>query len=64
MAIKQFQAFDLDKSRVIINGKVIDIPDGDNHNISIVNDQVFVDGKQYINGKWKRTLRALFHQFF
>lgn len=34
------------------------------NSITTINDKVFVDGYELINGKWKRTLRALFHWLF
>lgn len=29
------------------------------HRISQVNDRIFVDGYEWTNGKWERTLRAM-----
>lgn len=48
---------------VTVNGKEIPLPNGA-ISISVINNDVFVDGKQYIDGEWKRTLRALWHKFF
>ena len=32
--------------------------------VSIIDDKIYVNGYEYKNGKWKRTLPALFHHFF
>lgn len=32
--------------------------------VTVINGDVFVDGKQYIRGEWKVTLRAIFHMVF
>jgi len=31
------------------------------NNVAIVNNELYVDGYEYRKGKWKRTLRALWH---
>lgn len=33
-------------------------------NITTINNRVFVNGYEYKDGKWKRTLVALWHWFF
>lgn len=49
----------------IVNNEIngVEIPKK-SKNICCVNNNIFVDGKQYINGRWKTTLRAIFHLFF
>lgn len=51
-------------NNVIINGKQIPLENGMGNNVTIINNQVFVDGKEYVNGEWKRTFTALWHKFF
>ena len=34
------------------------------NNVSIVDNKVFIDGYELINGKWKMTLNALWHKWF
>lgn len=34
------------------------------HNVTIINNKVFIGGYEYKNGKWKRTLRAIWHLWF
>lgn len=50
--------------KIILNGEVIEYPSKEYHSVTIINNSVFVDGKEYKNGKWKRTLRALWHKWF
>ena len=34
------------------------------HSVSQVDNHIFIDGYEFIYGKFKRTLRALYHLFF
>jgi hypothetical protein len=34
------------------------------HNSTIINGKVYIDGYELVNGKWKKTLRALWHKWF
>ena len=34
------------------------------HSVSQVDNHIFTDGYEFIDGKFKRTLRALYHLFF
>lgn len=34
------------------------------YNSTVIDGKVFLDGYEYKNGKWKRTLRALWHLWF
>lgn len=49
---------------VFINGKEYPLPDGKNTNSTIIDNHVFVNGYELKNGKWKKTLRAIFHKYF
>ena len=33
-------------------------------NLTTINDRIFINGYEWKNGKWKRTLRALWYWFF
>lgn len=33
-------------------------------NSTVINNKVYIDGYELINGKWKKTLRALWHRWF
>ena len=34
------------------------------HSVSQIDNHIFIDGYESIDGKFKRTLRALYHLFF
>ena len=34
------------------------------HSVSQVDNHIFIDGYEFVDGKFKRTLRALYHLFF
>ena len=55
-----------DKRTVMVNGTEIPLPPTteEGRSISIINDEVFVDGYEWKNGKWQKTLRALYHKYF
>lgn len=52
--------------KIEINGKEINgFPIGKKHQtITITAKGLFVNGYEYKNGTWKRTLRALWHLWF
>jgi len=52
--------------KIVINGKeVTEFPQGRKRkSVTIINDKLFVNGYEYKNGTWKRTLRALWHLWF
>ena len=53
------------KDRIVVNGVTIQNPPKFKANsVTIVDNRLFVGGYEYINGKWKRTLRALWHKWF
>lgn len=52
---------------ITINGKTISPPPSKRCGrvtTTIINDRIYVNGFEYINGKWKRTLKALWHYLF
>lgn len=52
------------KDRIVVNGVTISNPPKFKTNsVTIVDNRLFVGGYEYINGKWKRTLRALWHKW-
>lgn len=34
------------------------------HNSTIINNKVYLNGYELVNGEWKKTLRALWHKWF
>lgn len=51
-------------NHVTINGvELPPVPSG-GYNSTVINGKVYIDGYEFKNGKWKRTLRALWHLWF
>lgn len=52
-------------NKIYIDGQYItDFPQGNSNNITMINNHIFINGYELINGKWKKTLRALWHKYF
>lgn len=51
-------------NKVIVNGVELPPVPSKGHNSMIINGKVYIDGYEFKNGKWKRTLRALWHLWF
>ena len=51
-------------NKVYINGEKMPSCPTEGNNVSIIDNKVFIDGYELINGKWKRTLKALWHKWF
>lgn len=49
---------------IIVNGKRMPKPPCGGQNISIINDRVFANGYEYLDGKWGKTLSAMIHKYF
>ena len=49
---------------VIINGVKIPAGPAIGHNSTIIVNKVYLNGYELVNGKWKKTLRALWHKWF
>lgn len=47
-----------------INGEQISYPFAEIRNITMINNKVFVDGYEWKDGAWKKTLRAMWHKWF
>ena len=51
-------------NKVTINGvEIPPCPSGGN-NLTIINNKIFIDGYELVDGKWKKTLRGLWHLLF
>lgn len=48
---------------IIVNGKNIPSPPENERNISIINNRVFADGYEYLDGKWVKTFAAMWHKY-
>ena len=56
----------MEDNKLLLNGKEIELPNklSKCQSISMINDDIFVNGYQLINGEWKHTLKAFwFHHF-
>lgn len=51
-------------NEVIINGVKMPPCPAKGRNSTIINNKVYIDGYKLVNGKWKKTLRALWHKLF
>lgn len=51
-------------NEVIINGVKMPPCPVKGHNSTIINNKVYLNGYELVNGKWKKTLRALWHKWF
>ncbi len=54
----------ISNGEVIINGIKIDTPDGRCNAVSVINGKVYIDCKEFKNGKWKVTIKAIWHYLF
>lgn len=65
LIIQNGQEVRYSKDRIVVNGAAIPNPPKFKANsVTIVDNRLFVGGYEYIDGKWKRTLRALWHKWF
>ena len=51
-------------NEVTINGVKLPPCPAKGHNSTIIDNKVYLDGYEFVNGKWKRTLRSLWHKWF
>lgn len=50
-------------NKVIINGVESPTPPTKGNNTTIIDNNVFIDGYEFKDGKWKKTLKALWHLY-
>ena len=51
-------------NKVTINGVNLPPVPSKGYNSTVINGKVYVNGYEYKNGEWKRTLAALWHLLF
>ena len=51
-------------NEVIVNGVKMPPCPAKGYSSTIINNKVYINGYELINGKWKKTLRALWHKWF
>lgn len=49
---------------VIVNGVELPPPPTCCYNTTIINGKAYIDGYEFKNGKWRKTLRAWWHMWF
>lgn len=52
------------RGTVKINGEKLPPCPAKFHNVTVINRKVYIGGYEFKNGKWKRTLKALWHNLF
>jgi len=51
--------------KLVIDGKYVDLPRPSNNiRVTQYNGNVYVNGFKWVDGKWKRTLDAIWHWLF
>ena len=51
-------------NEVTINGIKMPPCPAKGHNSTIINNKVYLNGYELVNGQWKKTLRALWYKWF
>ena len=51
-------------NEVTINGVKMPPCPAKGYNSTIINNKVYLNGYELVNGKWKKTFRALWHKWF
>ena len=54
----------LGNKEIYIDGQKIPNPPCEFNNTSIINNKVYVNGYEYRDGEWKKTLAAWWHKYF
>ena len=50
--------------KVIVNGVELPPVPSKRYSSTVINGKVYIDGYEFKDGKWKRTLKALWHLWF
>lgn len=51
-------------NEVTINGVKMPPCPAKGRRSTVINNKVYIDGYELVDGKWKKTLRALWHKWF
>lgn len=57
----------INQHSIQLNGEMIPLPPGrrgKRTTTTVINDHIYVNGYEHIGGKWKRTLKAIWHHLF
>lgn len=50
-------------NRVCIAGQELPPAPGDNRNITVINNKVYINGYEWKDNQWKRTLKAMWYAY-
>ena len=66
VAVNQEGTFNIIGNKVFVNGSLLPPIPGAKSSVSLsqVGNRLYVNGYEYRNGRWKRTLRAIIHALF
>lgn len=64
MNIQRSENIVIADNEVYVNGEKMPPCPTRGNNSTIINNKVFIDGYELVNGRWKKTLRALWHKYF
>ena len=62
--LPSYSSISINYDGIIIDGKKIPPCPTPMNNCTIIDNHVFIDGYEWKNSKWKKTLRALYHKYF
>lgn len=51
-------------NEVVINGVKLPPCPAKGYNSTVIDNKVYLNGYEFVNGKWKKTLMALWHKWF
>ena len=51
-------------NKVYMNGRELPPVPSEGYNTTVINGKVYIDGYEFKNGKWRKTLKALWHKWF
>lgn len=62
--VSNYQKIVQNERRVFVNGKEIPVENGIANNLTVIDGRIFNNGKEYVDGKWKRTFKAFLYKHF
>lgn len=62
---KRYQSAVIRNGRLYINNQMVEFPTASrNVKLTQVDNKIYLNGFEWCNGEWKRTLASVFHYFF
>lgn len=56
--------FNMKDGNLYFQGEKLPPCPGNNNNITVINDKIYVGGYEWTGTQWKRTARAIWHRWF